>query len=238
MNNKLRKEQLKKLALKKGGNGGRIYQLLNSNVLDNVIDLITDEKTPATVTSIIKNGYLTGNEQFLEVLDEFIYYFDSLFVTVEHKDMMIQMILETQIPEFLLAKKYWGDNSFIPYYQFNINKTIIYNFYISLQRIYEHIDVNILKNNHINKKMNLDSPSDVKTILKFMQLLAITNFHDYSIMYLFYNYDEFFKQFKERYSKKDDHEIEEILIRNFVNHFDMLFDNFNKKKEFAEKLLF
>ena len=45
MKNRARKEQLKKLALKKTDNGGRIYQLINKNILDKAIDLITDEKT-------------------------------------------------------------------------------------------------------------------------------------------------------------------------------------------------
>ena len=56
MKNKTRKEELKKLALKKKDNGGRIYQLVNKNVLDKVIDRITDEKTTTIVTSIVKKG--------------------------------------------------------------------------------------------------------------------------------------------------------------------------------------
>ena len=76
MKNKARKEQLKKLALKKSDNGGRIYQLINSGVLDKAIDRITEEKTPTIITTIIKKGYLTGNEQFIDMINNFIYYFD------------------------------------------------------------------------------------------------------------------------------------------------------------------
>lgn len=104
--NKTRKEQLKKLALKKKDNGGRIYQLINSNVLDKAIDLITDERTPTIVTSIVKKGYLTGNEQFIDMINNFIYYFDSNFPTVCHKDLVLEFILEGQVPDFLLCKKY------------------------------------------------------------------------------------------------------------------------------------
>ena len=58
LKNKTRKEELKQLALKKVDNGGRIYQLINSNKLDKIIDLITDEKTPAIKTTLVEKGYL------------------------------------------------------------------------------------------------------------------------------------------------------------------------------------
>ena len=90
LKNKKRKEDLKQLALKKMDNGGRIYQLINSNKLDKAIDLITDEKTPAIKTTLVKKGYLTGNEQFIDMISNFLYYFDKNFPTVGHKDLMIQ----------------------------------------------------------------------------------------------------------------------------------------------------
>ena len=43
MKNKNRKEDLKQLALKKMDNGGRIYQLINSNKLDKIIDLMAED---------------------------------------------------------------------------------------------------------------------------------------------------------------------------------------------------
>ena len=73
MSKKNRKEELKKLLLNESvGSYGRIYQLIQSGKLDKIIDKITDEKTDTKVSSIVKKGYLTGNEQFLDILSNFI----------------------------------------------------------------------------------------------------------------------------------------------------------------------
>lgn len=63
-----RKKELKKLALKNAFNGGTIYKMINEGKVDHIIKEINDEKTIPNVTCMVKKGYLTGNEQFLEIL--------------------------------------------------------------------------------------------------------------------------------------------------------------------------
>src|SRR5574344_259269 len=114
MNLNERKEELKQLALASKSNGAIIFQLINENVLDVVISKINDKKTNTVVTSLVKKGYLTGNEQFIDILSEFIYYYEKWFAPLSNKKVYIALILEKKSPKFLVCKNYWGDNKFIP----------------------------------------------------------------------------------------------------------------------------
>lgn len=234
MKNKQRKKQLKELALKKSDNGGRIYQLINSNVLDKAIDKITDEKTPTIVTSIIKKGYLTGNEQFIDMLNNFIYYFDSKFPTIEHKDLMIELIFENQIPEFLLCKKYWGDNSNMQYFIDNMNKAIVYNFNETLL----FIDDKIIFKGFIKniQKLDINNKQDLDKVVNFMKKLLWTNIGSYSVMYLFQSFYLKVRNFQKNNKKKNQLEAYKCVIKDVRMHFEILIDSYYKHKEILKYL--
>ncbi len=228
MKNNTRKRQLKKLALKKKDNGGRIYQLINSNVLDKVIDLITDERTPTIVTSIVKKGYLTGNEQFIDMISNFIYYFDSKFPTVCHKELVLEFILEGQIPEFLLCKKYWGDNNNMQYFIDSMNRTIVHNFYETLL----FIDDKIMFKEFIKdlRDINLENKKDLESILHLTEVLLWTNIDKFSTLYLFQNFHLKFNRFKKKHRDKNHSEIYYHIIKEVRMHYKILIDSYHKNK--------
>ena len=234
MKNKKRKEDLKQLALKKSDNGGRLYQLINSNKIDKIIDLITDEKTPAIKTTLVEKGYLTGNEQFLDMLNNFLYYFDMNFPTVSHKDLMIQMILESQVPEFLLCKKYWGDNDNIPYFTKEMDKTIINNFYNNV--IFTDDYKTFQKYKIFPHKMNFEDKDDRDIVINLMKGIAWTNINDYSLVYLFDEFGTREKEFRKHYKDKGKLEIYKILVEDYRMHFDILLSHYEKKKELLKYL--
>lgn len=229
MKNKNRKEDLKQLALKKMDNGGRIYQLINSNKLDKIIDLITDEKTPAIKTTLVEKGYLTANEQFIDMLSNFLYYFDMNFPSVGHKDLMIQFILESQTPEFLLCKKYWGDNNNIPYFTKEMDKAIVNNFYNNV--IFTDDYKTFQKYKIFPHKMNLEDRKDLNTLIKFMKDIAWTNYNDYSLVYLFDEFGEKERVFSKTYKNKGKLEIYRLLMDDYRMHFDILISHYEDKKE-------
>lgn len=229
LKNKSRKEELKRLSLRKLDNGGRIYQLLCSNKLDKIIDLITDDKTPAIKTSFVKKGYLTGNEQFLDMLSNFLYYFDMNFPTVTHKDLMIQMILESQTPEFLLCKKYWGDNDNIEYFKNSMDKTIALNFYNNT--IFIDDGKTFQRHKIIPHKMNLDDRKDLDIVLNFMKDILWTNINIFSNVYLFHHYAVKEKSFKRTCKGKNQLEIFSMLLGDYRMHFDILLKNYHENKK-------
>ncbi len=229
LKNKNRKEDLKKLALKRSDNGGIIYQLLCSNKLDKIIDLITDERTPAIKSSFVKKGYLTGNEQFLDVLSNFLYYFDMKFPAITHKNLMIQMILETQVPEFLLCKKYYGDNENMDYFRDGMDKAIVYNFYDNT--IFIDDGKTFQQYKIIPHKMNLDDRKDLDIIIDLMRDLSWTNINSYSIGYLFYNFAVKEKSFRKTYKSKNQLEIYLMLMNDYRMHFNILLENYRENKK-------
>ena len=68
-----RKEEIKEIAINNYSNGASIYTLVNNNYLDHIINKITDEKTYPNTLSFVKKGYLTGNEQFVDVIHSTIF---------------------------------------------------------------------------------------------------------------------------------------------------------------------
>ncbi len=228
MKNNVRKEQLKKLALKKSDNGGRIYQLINKNILDKAIELITDEKTPTIITSLVKKGYLTGNEQFIDMLNNFIYYFDSKFPTICHKDLMLEFILENQVPEFLLCKKYWGDNNNMQYFINSMDKAIVNNFYETIL----FIDDRVLFKPFIKnlQSIDLDNNDDLESIMKFLKSLLWTNINNFSTLYLFQNFHLNLKKFQRKNKDKNPLEVYYHVINEMKIHYEMLIDSYYKNK--------
>lgn len=228
MKNKTRKEELKKLALKKKDNGGRIYQLINKNVLDKVIDRITDEKTTTIVTSIVKKGYLTGNEQFIDMLNNFIYYFDSKFPTICHKDLMLEFIFENQVPEFLLCKRYWGDNKNMQYFIDSMDKTIIHNFYETIL----FLDDKVMFKPFIKtiQSINLDNRDDLDSVLRFLKKLVWTNIDNFSALYLFKDFHLEVKRFQRENKEKNSLEVYYHVINNVKMHYDILINSYYKNK--------
>ena len=240
MKSSKRKEDIKNLLLKKQVSSyGRIYQLIETGKLDKVIDKITDEKTNTIITSIVKKGYLTGNEQFLDVLANFISYFDRNFPTISYRDFMLESMFENDdVPEFLLCKKYWGDNDNIPYYTYEMKKFIVSNFRDTLFQTRVHLDRTIWKCMDQHLIVNLDDEKEVEWLFDKMKQLCWTNINNYSLIYLFSNWNKSFIAM-EKIVKRQGKDMLEASIRvnnDYGMHLEMLFDNYLKNKKILKDL--
>jgi len=232
-----RKEILKEIALNNYSNGGQIYRLINQGYLDHIINKISDENTITNSTAIVKKGYLTGNEQFIDILAELLHWFESDFITLEHKEWQFHNILEKKIPKFLLCKKYWGNNKYIPYYKKNINKLFVENLYINIKYIYEEFE-DFFKSVNINKNMSLNNTNDIDTLLKLMKELIWCNYKQsqYSFDYLFSNYKYRIKDFKIKY-KKSNLFAENKIYEIYTMHWNILINGYKKNIEIIKKVI-
>lgn len=218
MNLEKRKKELIEIALSKYTNGGIIFILINEGHLDHIISKITDENTPTNSKAIIKKGYLTGNEQFISILTGMISYFSSNFITVKYKENALVYILEETIPNFMLCKNYWGDNSSIPYYTRNMNKLFVKNFYDNIKFLYyEYFD--FFQSININNNLKLNKTKDVNLILDFMIKLVWCNCkrNQYSISYIFSNYKFCIIKLKNKYKNKKIHKYR-LVYDDYVMH--------------------
>lgn len=237
MNLEKRKKELIEIAISKYTNGGIIFILINEGHLDHIINKITDEITPTNSKAIIKKGYLTGNEQFINVLSEMISYFSDIFCTIKHKEIALEFILEQTTPNFLLCKKYWGDNSFISYYTKNMNILFVKNFYDNIKFIYyEYFD--FFQSINIEDNLKLNKTKDVNLILDFMIKLIWCNCerNQYSINYIFSNYKLYIIKLKNKYKNKRIHKYR-LVYDDYIMHWDLLISEYKKNIEHIEKIL-
>lgn len=239
LKNKKRKEELLELSLKRTEyNGGRMYGIIKSGDIDKIIDKINDEITPAMKSSFCRKGYLTANEQFLDVLSNFIYYVDSNLNPLTHKDLHIRNMLNYFVPEFLICKKYWGDNNFIPYFQHNMKYTMVFNMYENIKFIYDSFDVKMWNKLKITKAMDLNNEDDLNILFRFLQIMVWSNADDFSVLYLFEHYAILLKSLPSK--KRTKAGILEHIGRihmQYVTQFEMLFRDYFKKRKLIEKLL-
>lgn len=232
-----RKEELKQLALNNYSNGGQIYRIINNGYLDHIIINITEDKTITNSTAIVKKGYLTGNEQFIDLFSELIHWFDTCFITLQHKEWHIHNILENNNPKFLLCKKYWGDNKHIPYYKKNMTKLFVKNFYHNIKYIYNDFK-DFFSEINIDEKMSLDNNKDLDILFNFLNEIIWCNYKhsQFSFDYIFSNYKYRIKDFKNKY-KTSSIMAETKIYENYLIHWSTLITGYRKNINTVKKII-
>lgn len=184
-----RKEKIKRI-LKKQQNEycALMYVLVNNNSLDYVISKMDDINIIPNTTSLVKKGYLSSEEHFLQVLYHVINSINIDFWTVVNKNYITELILKhPKSAKVLLSKKYIGNNSFIPYYQFNIKKTCIYGFCDILKFVYKtETIVDFFKKNNVDiHNFNLKRKKDVENIYNTLVMICMCNYSLFGLYYIF-----------------------------------------------------
>ena len=117
MSIKERKRELRKVIKKENNlNSAIILMMINNKKLDHVIESLDNEITPTNTTCLVRKGYLTSDEQFIDVLHHIMFRFNvDIWFLKKYGNTIIETVLcyEDTIP-LLLTKKYLGDNNFIP----------------------------------------------------------------------------------------------------------------------------
>jgi len=110
-----------------------VYKLVHSNLLKSTIKKIDNIDVPCNVNP---NEITSANEQFLQLLDRFITYFnDSFYFLHTYTHLCIKLIIETNykdMEKYLLSKHYLGDNDYIPFFNNSIYRMMVANFIRSI----------------------------------------------------------------------------------------------------------
>ena len=241
LNIKDKRDKLEKLTLNMNvSNSGIIYQLLNSKSIDRLFKNITDEKTYIEGKSLIKKKYLNGDEQFIIVLNHFITFFEYHFPTISYKDLHIGFILEYINPEFLFCKKCCEDNETNDYYQLEMKKAIIYNFYDNIQYLYSENDRKFWDRVKIKKDMDLNNNECVEIIFNFLKKVAFANINEYSTIYLFDNYRSYLKKIDPKGKNKTCKNILKAFDetkKHYGLQYSTLLNNYIKKEDYLDKIM-
>ena len=216
-----------------------IKHLLEKNILEKLITNINDTKTITNTRCLskTKKGYLTGNEQFLMLLDDFIYMFKDDFYFLNKIDLFIieSLLKNSKYNKYLLCKKYIGNNKFINFFNNNYKKNVIYGFCKSLKKLAPSsnkiqqfiIDSNI-------KQLSVDKNFD--QLFNILLELSLCNIKMFNIPYLFEDVDTYINEKKLLY--KGDILTLKIATYNFyIAEWEMMIDNYYKKIEAVKIIL-
>lgn len=186
----IRKQNVKNVLLTSNlQNIGNIWQLFNDNYLDKFINKLNDE-TVIINSYLDKNkNYLTSEEQFLQILDNYITFFNNKFTFVILREIILKLIFINNNNEFLLCKKYIGDNNQINYFKQNYILFTIETFYKNCQKLYNFLEKDLNSIDINIDKININNNDDAKKILDILINLCIINKNSYDIIYLFKDID-------------------------------------------------
>lgn len=190
MSIKERKRELRKVIKTENNlNSAIILMMINDKKLDHVIESLDNEITPTNTTCLVRKGYLTSEEQFIDVLHHIMFRFNvDFWFLKKYGNTIIETVLcyEDTIP-LLLTKKYLGDNNFIPYYELEFKKICIINFYKILKFIdYTEIIQQFLDDYKIDiQNFNINKIQDVDKLYNALRLICLCNCNSYGLLYLF-----------------------------------------------------
>ena len=196
-----------------------IIKLINQNKIDYLIERITNTKTKANKTSIIKKRYLSQYEQFISLLNTFIYIFKEDFYFLNNTDYIIEKLLQDKRnTKFLLSKKYIGNNNNTHYFSYNIKKLISNKFYNSIKKLSNESETinNFIKKNKIKIKKTKLHKDEIENIYNILIKLSLSNAKTLNNFLLFENINE--------YTKNKKHFIIEweLMIKNYYQKIDAI----------------
>lgn len=223
-------------------NDAIIYKFLLSSTLDELIGRLNDKKTKcikSTICNYTGKGFLTSEEQFLDLLNNFIVRFKTDFYFLGSYEMLIlQLILENgKNDDFLLCKNYWGNNDFIKYFKYNIEKYIVTAFYDNLKSVAEVSDKvkYFLKEKGIKiNKISLRHHDDVSKLYKLLRELSVSNHDTWSSLFLFSSLQ---KQILEMKDEIDIMDRSIRLLENYALQYEIAIKNYYSKKDAISILL-
>ena len=213
-----------------------IRQLINDNKLDNVISKITDAPTIPDVTSVIKKESLSGNEQFLIILNSFINHFkkDFYFINEDTSYIISSLLYDTNYSDYILCKYYIGNNNYIPFFEKSYFKLVIHGFYHNLQKLSLHsklINKFIIDNNiEINK--DLEEQEHIWNILfLLLQKLTLSNIKESNIFILFESIDNYCNQIisKKTFNKEKASSLKESTFNFYLLQWERMIKTYYSK---------
>lgn len=193
-----------------------MQELINNTIFDKILNN----------NSIIENK--NNEESFIEKLTYFIDFFHTNFPSIKEKGQILELILTTNIPEFLttpITLKEQNDKYII----YSMKKTIVNNFLTIFKQIRNNITIQELNKLKIKYSYNLDNLTDVENLFNLLKDLVITNItNDDNILCLFDNYANKMTKIEEENNLNKQETINKIN-NEYIYYYNKIFTNYYKR---------
>lgn len=218
-----------------------ILKLLNKGNINDLVNKITDTKVKINITSLTKKDYLSGNEQFLSLLSNFIYTFKEGFYFLNNNfDCIVELLLQNpKYNKYILCKKYIGDNQHLPYFSYNIKRLIVYGFYNNIKKLSKKSDLikKFAKDNGLNLRKNLiDSKKGLEALYNTLIKISICNAKELNNILLFEDINHYTKQTVSKY-KINSQSNKSLIQKYYIREWENMINNYYKKID-ATNILF
>lgn len=198
----------------------KYYVLMQELISNKIFDKILNNN------SIIKNKNI--EESFIEKLTYFIDFFHTNFPSIKEKTQNLELILTTNIPEFLTTHinlKELNDKYII----YSMKKAIVNNFLTIFKQIRNNIPIQELNKLKIKYSYNLDNLTDVENLFNLLKDLVITNItNDDNILYLFDNYANKMTKIEKENNLNKQETINKIN-NEYTYYYKKIFNNYQKR---------
>ena len=163
-----------------------IQELINDGSLDNIIYRIDNKKVIIQKSPINPKGYLTGYEQFINILDNFITHVINI---VDSPELIMDIIINclNNDPSILLCKKYYHDAGNLEFYTLKFDILIITIFYKNILMLKDKLtrELEII---HLDiEKIDINDKKDILYLASLIEEIVIVNRNNYKILALFNN---------------------------------------------------
>lgn len=206
-----------------------IIELIDDGSLDNFILLLNYEKVKINISSLIKKDYMSSEEHFLRIIDNFITYFLNIFTNLDRLKIIIALCINSDKNKTLLSKNYLYDNTHIDYFIYNYNLMIINNFYYNAIKFQDELKDKFKQIKLEPKKINLKNRDDINSLINLLEELCFINKNHYALLSLFTkvnddNYNLYLREW-------------EIIFSNYLNNIDFIYE-YQKFKRKTNRMLY
>ena len=193
-----------------------MQELINNTIFDKILNNI----------SIIENKNI--EESFIEKLTCFIDSFHTNFPSIKEKGHILELILTTNIPEFLTTPINLKEHN-DKYIIYSMKKTIVNNFLTIFKQIRNNIPIQELNKLKIKYSYNLDNLTDVENLFDLLKDLVITNItNDDNILCLFDNYANKMTKIEKENNLNKQETINKIN-NEYTYYYKKIFNNYQKR---------
>ena len=193
-----------------------MQELINNTIFDKILNN----------NSIIENK--NNEESFIEKLTYFIDFFHTSFPSIKEKGHILELILTTNIPEFLTTPINLKEHN-DKYIIYSMKKTIVNNFQTIFKQIRNNIPIQELNKLKIKYSYNLNNLTDVENLFDLLKDLVITNItSDDNILCLFDNYANKMTKIENEYNLNKQETINKIN-NEYTYYYKKIFNNYQKR---------